>query len=154
MCLGIGKISEHTSLSENADLQCTLYVDRTDALDVKPIKRTHKIFQMFHKPNHNSLPNSFIISYLPCSCVNCLRNLIDWNNYEFSDDADDEDEDNDDMRKWTVRELKDACLTYYLPRSRNKPDLIARIISHLESLSCDETNEFQHLDDVILENDI
>ena len=42
-----------------------------------------------------------------------------------------EEEDKDDMSNLTVRKIKDAFLTCYLPRSGDKSNLIARVVAHL-----------------------
>ena len=89
----------------------------------------------------------------PTDCDNCKfkddRNVQKW---KISAADNDEDEDEDNVYNLTKKELKGICLTYHLPRSGNKPDLIARIVSHLESFSNDETDVLQYLD-AILEND-
>ena len=58
-------------------------------------------------------------------------------------------EEEDDISSPTARELKDAHLTYYLPRSSNRHDLIARVVASFESLTNNEADGCQHLDEIV-----
>ena len=60
-----------------------------------------------------------------------------------------DEEEEGDVSSLAVKELKDTCLTYHLPRSGNKSHLIARIVAHFESLSHYGTDGFQHLDVIV-----
>ena len=82
---------------------------------------------------------------MPYSCATCRRNLTIINNYEFNTIRNiqqrdirkiaNDDNEEEDILSLTIKELKDIYITYHLPQSGQKSELIGHIFTHLSSLS-------------------
>ena len=111
VCLGIEDKAEYNVISSTH--QRIFYINRTNIPDIKPIKDTHRLYQI----QASLLSSEFTISYLPCSCLNCRTNPSDINTYlhkderniekrKFSVRNDDDDNNNDDdISNLTCKEL-------------------------------------------------
>jgi len=72
VCLGVEGIDEYTALTNDPSNQYIFHIDRSNYPDIKPIKDTHQIYQIYPKPNQTSDTKHLIVSSLPCSCLSCM----------------------------------------------------------------------------------
>jgi len=151
----IGLGTEHTEEYQrltSAGNQHIIYTDRKSIPDMAPIVGTQSLYQLQgdRKKVSAGLWNLHT-ALLPCSCPPCRFNPSNRTTCVYKDSRDlktnivslkSMNDDNDDLNgvnNLSVEQLKQELRTRGLKLNGNKPDLIARLVHHLENEeACDD----------------
>ena len=100
-----------------------------------------------------------MILLLPYSYLSCRANPTNHKNYKFAEirniqyrdirQIGNEDNEEDNIRSLSVKQLKDICIACDLLRNSLKEDLIACIIAYFESIMHDSSNSLEYLNKII-----